>query len=175
MWILAFQKTINSSEKLHWTKKVKEKRTQRQSGTPALSYNAVHHLHCYCTKGFHWLCKTSTYQIINSYEDCLWTLVCQSGPISNSSKAVFLFLQVSTHIKLMLEQDYLLISVIHTYSLLYERLDWWFPPNLGAQCVDTCHSLFEAVQEVFRQAVPVTRQTLPVLQNCLHTEPGVWG
>lgn len=114
VWILAFGK-INPSEKLRWAKKVEQKLTQRQSGTPALSYNAVHHLHCYCTKGFHWLCKTSTYKIINRYEDCLWTLVCQSGPISNSSKAIFLFLQVSTHIKLMLEQDYLLISFIHTY------------------------------------------------------------
>lgn len=72
----------------------------------------------------------------------------------------------------MLQQDYLLFSFIHAYSLLYEQLGWRFPLGLGAQCVDSWHPLFEAMQEVFRQAVPVTGQTLPVLQNSLHAEPG---
>lgn len=45
------------------------------------------------------------------------------------------------------------------------------PLRLGAQCVGQSHFLFEAVQEVFGEAVPVTRQTLPVLQNGVHTEP----
>lgn len=33
------------------------------------------------------------------------------------------------------------------------------------------HPQFEAVQEVFRQAVPVLRQALPMLEKGLHAEP----
>lgn len=52
------------------------------------------------------------------------------------------------------------------------RLDCQVLLRLGAQCVDVSHPQFEAVQEVFRQAVPVLRQTLSVLKNGLHAEPG---
>lgn len=51
------------------------------------------------------------------------------------------------------------------------RPDCRFLLRLGAQRVDMRHPQFEAVQEVFRQAVPVLRQMLPMLQNSLHAEP----
>lgn len=51
------------------------------------------------------------------------------------------------------------------------RPDCRFLLRLGAQRVDMSHPQFEAVQEVFRQAVPVLRQTLPMLENGLHAEP----
>lgn len=44
--------------------------------------------------------------------------------------------------------------------------------RLRAQRVDVSHPQFKAVQEVFRQAVPVLRQMLPMLENGLHAEPG---
>lgn len=41
----------------------------------------------------------------------------------------------------------------------------------GAQRVEQGHPLLEAVQQVLGQAVPGAGQTLPVLQDGLHTEP----
>lgn len=43
--------------------------------------------------------------------------------------------------------------------------------GLGAQRVDVRHPQLEAVEEVFRQTVPVLRQTLSVLKHGLHAEP----
>lgn len=100
--------------------------------------------------------------------------MCQARRIPNKSKAVQYFLDV-----------FLMYASVHTcekglrafrkhVSLPY--IQSANPPlNLRAQCVDTRHSLFEAVQEVFGQTVPVAGQTLPVLQNCLHAEPGDQG
>lgn len=42
--------------------------------------------------------------------------------------------------------------------------------SLRAQRVGARHPPLEAVQEVFRQAVPVTRQAVPVLQNGLSAQ-----
>lgn len=67
------------------------------------------------------------------------------------------------------EKDYLLSESMYPFHAYI--LSSNCPLKLRAQCVDTCHSLFEAVQEVFRQTVPVARQTLPVLKDGLHAEP----
>lgn len=111
-------------------------------------------------------------KVINSFEDGLWTIMRQAGPISNKSEAVqhslerFLCMKVSTDMKRTTCFQKACIPSTHTYCPLIVLL--------RAQCVDTCHSLFEAVQEVFRQTVPVARQTLPVLKDSLHAEPGNW-
>lgn len=73
--------------------------------------------------------------------------------LNNSNKSTIayrLFLCVHTH----------LTNALKGLPALRETLIIFVPATdrsrLGAQCVDMCHSLFQSVQEVFRQAVPVS-------------------
>lgn len=107
-------------------------------------------------------------KVINSFEDGLWTIMRQAGPILTNPKpfsipwrGFYVWKYPLTWKGLPAFRKHVSLPRIHIVLL-------------RAQCVDTCHSLFEAVQEVFRQTVPVARQTLPVLKDSLHAEPGNW-